>query len=178
MHIVLGLLGAIVTILILLKRLDNAGIDVGWLNPFAWHRRRSFRKRYDTNPIYTLDNPMDVAALVLLGVTKRDGELSSIEKATLLEVFEEEFHLSAKASAALLGASSHLLRDGDALSYQLDKVLKPSEERFTPEQAESTIELMQRMANTDGSASALQSQLIRDVKTILVDRRTPEGKWA
>jgi len=35
MHIILGVLGAIVTILVLLNRLADAGIDVGWLNPFA-----------------------------------------------------------------------------------------------------------------------------------------------
>lgn len=40
MHIVLAVLGSLVTILILLNRLKGLGIDFGWLNPFTWHRRR------------------------------------------------------------------------------------------------------------------------------------------
>jgi len=44
MHFILGLLGTIVTILILLNRLADAGIDLGGLNPFLWHRRRKWRK--------------------------------------------------------------------------------------------------------------------------------------
>ena len=40
MHIILGALGSIVTILYMLDRL---GIDIGGLNPFYWYRRRAFR---------------------------------------------------------------------------------------------------------------------------------------
>lgn len=40
MHIVLGLLGTLVTILWLLYRLAEMGIDLGGLNPWAWRRRR------------------------------------------------------------------------------------------------------------------------------------------
>ena len=36
MHIILGVLGAVITILILLNRLAEAGIDLGGLNPFLW----------------------------------------------------------------------------------------------------------------------------------------------
>ena len=178
MHIILGILGAVITILILFKRLDDAGIDLGWLNPFAWQRRRRFRTRFETNPIYTLDSPMDVAGLLMLAVAKRDGELTGIEKSTLLDIFQHEFHLERKEAATLLASSSHMLRDGDAVKYSLDKILRPSEERFTSEQAESTVELLQRIAQADGSPTALQTELIQEIKTLLIDRRTPEGKWA
>jgi hypothetical protein len=39
MHVILGLLGAVITILILLKRLSDAGFDPASLNPFLWYRR-------------------------------------------------------------------------------------------------------------------------------------------
>jgi len=42
---ILAVLGVIVTILILLNRLANAGMDLGGLNPFLWQRRRNWRKR-------------------------------------------------------------------------------------------------------------------------------------
>ena len=59
MHIIFGLLGTIVTILILLNRLADAGIDLGGLNPFLWSRRRKWRKQYEGNPVFKIENPMD-----------------------------------------------------------------------------------------------------------------------
>ena len=56
MHIILGVLGIIVTILILLSRLQENGIDIGWLNPFSCHRRRSYRKEHDLNPAFMSDS--------------------------------------------------------------------------------------------------------------------------
>lgn len=64
MHIVLGLLGSIVTILYLLDRL---GIDLGGLNPFYWQRRRAWEKKYQGDPIYSVEDPMHVAAILIVG---------------------------------------------------------------------------------------------------------------
>lgn len=44
MHIILSVLGAVITILILFNRLNANGIDIDWLNPFAWKRRRDWAK--------------------------------------------------------------------------------------------------------------------------------------
>ena len=56
MHIVLGLLGAIVAILaslnLLFIRLADAGIDIKGLNPVLMHRRRKWRKTYEGQPIF------------------------------------------------------------------------------------------------------------------------------
>ena len=62
MHIVLGLLGAIVTILVLLSRLADAGISLGGLNPFLWHRRRKWQNKMSGDPIFQVDHPMDATA--------------------------------------------------------------------------------------------------------------------
>lgn len=64
MHIILALLGTIVTTLVLVNRAQDAGIDIGWLNPFTWHRRRTFRKKYQANPAFCLESPMDSGALL------------------------------------------------------------------------------------------------------------------
>ena len=39
MPVILGFLGSIATILVLLRQLAEAGIDLGGLNPFLWKRR-------------------------------------------------------------------------------------------------------------------------------------------
>lgn len=177
MHIILGLLGAIVTILVLLKRLDDVGIDLGWLNPFAW-RRRAFRDRLETNPIYAVDVPLDAAGLMLLAVAKRDGELTGLEKATILDLYQEELQLSRKDANALLGTSAHLLHNAGTLTYNLEKVLKPSSEHFSKEQARSTIEMMEQIARTDGTASTEQLALINEARAVLLSRWEAKGKWS
>ena len=62
MPAILGLLGTIVTILWLLYRLAEMGIDLGGLNPFLWRRRRKWKKHYEANPIYKIDSPMEATS--------------------------------------------------------------------------------------------------------------------
>ena len=76
MHILLGLLGSIVTILFLLDRL---GIDLGGLNPFGWRRRRAWAKKYGGDPIYSVEDPIHVAALLVIGAAKINGDLTATQ---------------------------------------------------------------------------------------------------
>lgn len=79
MH-VLGLLGTIVTILWLLHRLAEMGIDLAGLNPFLWRRRRRWRNNYQANPIFKIDSPLEATALLVTAIAKADGEMSSKEE--------------------------------------------------------------------------------------------------
>ena len=178
MHIVLAVLGAVVTLLILLNRLQENGIDIGRLNPFAWRRRRAWRKRYAGNPIYAIEQPVDAAALLMVTVAKRDGDLTNDEKGTLLELFRTEFHLSEREAAALLASSAHLLGQGDAFIFNLEKVLAPSKDAFSDEQIASTLSLLEQVAEVGGGASALQRELIEDVRALLAKDRKPDRTWA
>ncbi len=80
MHIILGVLGAIITILILVNRLSENGINIGWLNPFAWKRRREWAKKYHANPVYSLTSPMQVTSLITIALAKSEGEVSTEQK--------------------------------------------------------------------------------------------------
>jgi len=102
MHIILPLLGTIVTILVLLNRLAQAGISLGGLNPFLWRRRQKWKKQYEGNPIYQIDSPLDLAALLATATAKADGDMSSDEKKTLLDLFQKEFNVDKKGAAELL----------------------------------------------------------------------------
>ena len=96
MHIILGALGTIVTILILLNRLADAGIDLGGLNPYLWNRRRKWRNQYEGNPVFKIESPMDATAILMVAATKADGDMTKEEKNLLLHLFETEFKLSKK----------------------------------------------------------------------------------
>ena len=137
MHIILGLLGTIVTILVLLNRLAEAGIDLGGLNPYLWQLRRKWKQQYQGNPLYRLQSPMDSTAVLMVAAAKADGDVAREEKSALLSLFETEFNLAKKDAARLLISSAHLLDDGTELRASVSKFLAPSRDRFTEEQARS-----------------------------------------
>ena len=99
MHILLGLLGTLVTILVLLNRLAEAGIDLGGLNPFLWQRRRAWRNKYHGDPLFRLEEPLEVASLLTVAAAKCDGDMSSEEKRLILSLFEEEFRISRREAS-------------------------------------------------------------------------------
>ena len=112
MHLIIAALGSIVTILWLLHRLAEMGIDLGGLNPWAWRRRRKWRNAYEANPIYAIESPMEATALLIAATAKADGDMSLDEKKAILAMFENDFHLSDRDAAALLTSSTHLLGTG------------------------------------------------------------------
>ena len=156
MHIIIGFLGSVVTILWLLHRLAEMGIDLGGLNPWLWQRRRKWRKKYEANPIYAIDSPMESAGLLLTAVAKADGEMSSLEKRELLAVFESELGLSKRDAAGLLISSTHLLGSGEEIRANMKGVLQPSLETFTVEQITSTLDLIKRFSVVDGPTTEMQ----------------------
>ncbi len=122
MHLILAFLGTVVTILILVNRLSDAGLDIGWLNPFTWRRRRAWRNKLEGNPVFSLSEPLEVAALLSTAVAKLDGEISREEKAALLELFKHEFNRTDEEAADLLRSSTYLFGDGDEVTAKPDKI--------------------------------------------------------
>ncbi len=166
MHIILGVLGAIVTILILVNRLKDNGIDIGWLNPFAWKRRRAWRKQYHADPIYALEHPMEATAATMLYLAKLEGDISKQQKASILSSFESVFHLSEKEATALFLSSSYLFNSRDVLSVDVEKLLKPSSEKFSEEQKRSAIELLTNLCKEEGDMNQEQKKALDKIALV------------
>ncbi len=163
MPYLLGLLGVIVTALVLLSRLADAGIDLGGLNPFALKRRRSWRRKFEANPLFGLDDPMEVAAVLAVGIAKAGGDMSSEQKRTVLGAFERTFALDRRAAEELLASSAYLVGDGRIFRDQVPDVIARSRERFADSQIASTLSLVEEVAAVDG-ATELQRELIGRIK--------------
>lgn len=178
MHVVLGLLGTIVTILVLLNRLAEAGIDLGGLNPFLWKRRRKWKKQYEGNPAFKLTDPMDVTALLMLAVAKCDGEITKEQKANILALFEAKFHLSRIDAQGLLIASSHLHGDGQEVRAKIREVMAPSMVQFTEDQARSAIALVETVAKAESSPSAARDDLVTVIEKEFRKKLEVKQSWA
>ena len=177
MHVLLGILGSIITILILLKRLADAGIDLAGLNPFLWQRRRQWRNKVEGNPLHAISSPMELTALLMTATAKIDGDMSSEEKGVLLSSMETEFQLSKRAAADLLIASAYMLGDGIELHKNLENVMRPSLDDFSEIQARSALVLLDEVCSIDSAGNELKTEFIERVRQIFDARFAPKRKW-
>ncbi|MBT8144310.1 MAG: TerB family tellurite resistance protein [Gammaproteobacteria bacterium] len=176
MHILLGLLGAIVTLLILLKRLADAGIDLAGLNPFLWRRRRNWRLQVDGDPIYMIENPRDMAAILVVGVARVDGDVTVEEKRAIRQEFEMAFSLDQRGASELIASSVYLLRDNQAL-HDPAALLARCKEQFSGEQVDSLFEMINRVAMVGGAPSQVQLDYIAALRRELTTEAVPDSTW-
>jgi uncharacterized tellurite resistance protein B-like protein len=177
MHVIIGVITAVAGLIWAVVALQRAGISLSGLNPFLWLRRAEWRKKYSDKPIYALDQPLDVAAVLLLGVAKCEGEISSEQKRKLHQIFERDFRLASDEAADLLLASSHLIRNEIYLVDNLPKILDKSAAKFTSEQVSSLLSLMQRVASFEGPPNSEQQKLIGATAEYFNARRDKTGTW-
>lgn len=88
MHILLGILASVVTILFYLNRLSQSGVDFGWLNPFTWHRRKKWRQHIGASPLFSITSPMEATACLMYVVAKSSGDVSREQKQMILKFFK------------------------------------------------------------------------------------------
>ena len=174
MRIILGLLTTLVTILYLL---DRMGIDLGGLNPFYWRRRRAWAAQYEGDPVYSVEEPMLAAALLVAGVAKLDGDLSAEQKSRIRSSFESVFSLDTNAAGELLGSAAHLLGGPQVIDTQLDGVSEKHKQRFSADQAESIIQMIDEVVATDGEPTPKQRDYIARIRS-LYSPSTAQGDWA
>jgi uncharacterized tellurite resistance protein B-like protein len=177
MHIVIAAVTALAGLLWALNSLHNSGFSFSSLNPFLAYRRWQWRKTYGGRPIYQLQRPMEVAAVLLLGVAKADGDITSDQKRELQAMFQSEFDISRDEAADLLLASSHLIRDEIYIVDHLDKILERSAQRFEPAAVGSLLGMMRRVAALDGSINTEQQKLIDATERFFSSRQQATGKW-
>jgi uncharacterized tellurite resistance protein B-like protein len=175
MHILLGLLGSIVTILYMLDRL---GISLGGMNPFHWYRRRAFVKKYGSDPIYSIEDPVHIAALLVIGAAKLDGDLTAEQKQAALDQFVSEFSMDAREASQLFGSAAHLLAAPQLIDTQLEKLADRNKDDFSSEQASSLMQMMVKVASADGSLSARQQEFIDRVRSAYIKEVKGDGPWA
>ena len=174
MHIIIGFLTTLVTVLYLLDRL---GIDIGGLNPFAWRRRRAWAEKYKGDPIYSVEDPVQVAALLSLGIAKLEGDISAEQKQAALQQFESGFSMSASEAAQLFGSAAHLLGAPQVVDKQMKGLFERNTDRFSRDQAASVLDMMIEISSSSGSPTDAQKQFIEEFRLQFVAEKKEPGTW-
>ncbi len=162
MHIVIGLLTAIAGLFWAINAMKQSG---AWdsLNPFLWKRRRHWQSRYHSNPLYNLTKPLEVAGVLILGVARSEGELSSEHKQAVLDMYQNDLNLDSKQASTMFVSSSHYLQDSFPLADKVGKILEHSIQQFEISQKQSIIQLMEQVAAFESPANSEQQELIQAV---------------
>ena len=163
MHMLLSLLGTIVTIVILCKRLSDSGIDLSWLNPFGLSSDTSSDQG---KQLFSLSDPLEVAALLATTIAKIDGDLSSQEKTVLLQLFQTEFHISEQQASDRLRCSNILFGDGRLAITMPAQIMHASLQSFSPEKAQSVMRLLNTISQVDNKNQAATQGFVSQIEAI------------
>ncbi|MFT6033199.1 MAG: putative tellurite resistance protein B-like protein [Arenicella sp.] len=167
MHMLLSLLGTIVTIVILFKRLSDSGIDLSWLNPFSANQEQPSGKSSDQkDQLFSVSDPLEVAALLAITIAKIDGDLSSHEKTVLLKLFQSEFHCSEQQASDLLLSSNTLFGDGRLAISMPGQIMQSSLQSFSPEKAQSVMHLLNTISQVDSNNHAAKQGFVNQIEAI------------
>ncbi|MDR0247972.1 MAG: hypothetical protein LBI16_06235 [Burkholderiales bacterium] len=163
MHIVIGVITAIAGLIWALVALRNSGANFESLNPFAWYRRYQWKKNFHAHPAMAADNPMDIAAVVLLHTAKLKGELTRETRQMLLNLFQDTFKIEEKETNELFSATSFRLKDG-LFEKHVSRFIEERWNALTTTQAQQIVPLVQRIAELDGTSTPQQSGFISLLK--------------
>lgn len=178
MHIVIAFLTAIAGLIWALWRLQQSGVDLNSFNPFYWMRRRAWAQQVGTKPRHQLTKPMDAAAAILLGAIKTEGEISREQKQSLISLFEHKFHLTANQARDLFSATAFMLQDVVDMAAEVRLILQPCLEKFSAEQRESVMEMLQSVCLLDGEISELQQAIIDATQKEFQVSAQRKNQWA
>lgn len=175
---IIAVISAIAGLIWALNALQRSGFDLNSLNPFLAWRRWQWRQSYGNKPLYKLDRPIDAAAVLVLGMAKAEGEVSSEQKKALQQLFQSEFGISSEEASQLLLASSHLIRDELSLVERVDKILEPSAARFEREAADSLLDMMRRIGTLESPINGEQQRLLDVTERYFTARFQTSRRWA
>lgn len=164
MHIIIAALTALGGIIWALYRLQNSGVDLNSFNPFYWMRRREWEKKLGVKPIHRLTNPLEAAAVLVVGAVNLDGVITREQKNETVDIFCSEFRITNKEATELFAASLYLLNDVSNISAEVKNILAPTIERFEDRHIDSLLNMLKKVSNIEGEETAEQQELMRSVK--------------
>ena len=133
MHIVVGVLVALGSVLWALNRLQANGLDLNAFNPFTWFRRHKWKQKQGKKALHLIESPMEVASVLLVGIVALEGAITIEQRDYIFSVFTDEFGVPNEAAGELYASASYLIKDELGLAGQIRTILAPSRSKFGQE---------------------------------------------
>lgn len=167
MGVLMQIIGLLMGLIFVAEGLKRLGIDVGWLNPLTFLRRRAWQKKITQPPLYALEHPVDVVGVLALAVAQA-GQAQpgaalpheSARAAAAQALLRQHLGLDDKAAQDLWLASAHLLRAHPLTPREVPAVLARSAARFTPYHQDTLRTVLHAVAQAQPPVSAGQQALL------------------
>ena len=160
MHYIIGFITALAGLLWALNSLQRSGFKLSSINPFAWHRRFQWGQKYRTDPVTRVQDPLELVAVLLMGMAKCEGEVSRNQKQAILSLLQEEVGVAQDEAPDLMVLASYLTKDETYIADKIDKIVARAKSKITIDQIESILAMMAKIGAIDGNLNAEQRQLI------------------
>ena len=170
MHIIIAAITALAGLIWALNSLQRSGFDLNSLNPFYWIRRKRWENK-QINPLYALENPREMVAVLMFAVLRQAGDPTEEQKNHLLSLFNDELKFGEKGSRDMYSLSSYLLSTDPNYAHKVPDLIAPALERISPDQLRSAQDLVERVAHFSNTPTSTQAEFIRSISDV-VSRHT------
>ena len=177
MVIILEFLGLIVAFVLALNALKRNGIDIGWLNPFTFFHRMRWKQKSSVPPLYALDHPVDVVAVLALAAVQTSGVVTTRQKEGVLNLLSQHLSVDHAEANNLWILSSHLLRHRALEAREVSAVLAKSADKFTDYHQQTLLTIVRSAIAIEPSQSAAQNELLTAIEAVFAQRRAAPKSW-
>ncbi len=162
MHILLAILGAVGALIFVVYRLTyiaREGQEVV-SDAHGLYRRHQWNRKYSRNAINTLEDPREIAVLLMHETARYRGPLTEAQREAICEQATGHLGLSRADAEELLGAAAFMAQDITDIANVLTKVLRPLHNRLTDVEKRELVGMMAAVAEVDGEPDTMQVHLI------------------
>ncbi len=177
MGFLIELLGLVVAIVVGLAALKRNGVDIGWLNPFTFFHRIRWKKKMGVPPLYALDHPIDVVAVMALAAVQTSGVVTSKQKDGVLSLLSQHLSVNAAEANNLWILSSHLLRHRALDPQEVPAVLEKSVDKFSDYHQQTLLTVVKSAITLEPPANAAQTELVAAIEAFFEKRKAAPAAW-
>ena len=177
MGILLQLLGLVVAVALALGALKRNGVDIGWLNPFTFFHRLRWRRKSMVPPLYALDHPIDVVAVLALAAVQTSGVVTTKQKEGVLALLCQHLSMDEAEAHKLWILSSHLLRHRALDAREVPGVLTKSVDKFSDYHQRTLLNVVKAAIALEPPENPAQRELVAAIEAFFDQRKAAPVTW-
>ncbi len=162
MHILLGIAGAVAAIVFFLYRATYVAREGQELISDAKGaiRRHRWNQHTKHNPLDDIQDPRDIAILLMTETAKYKGALTAAQQDKITSLAQQHFQLDPAEVADMMARVTFATKDLTDVDNVLHKILRPLHDMLDHHEKGELIAMMKGVAAVDGNANAEQRHLI------------------
>ena len=171
MHIILAVLGALAAAFFAFRHFVDAAHESreAVRDVKGVIRRGKWNRKVDQRLIENLSDPREAAAVLLYQIAEYDGSVTERQTAQMLSEMRDAFEADEETAHGLYAFGRMAVGQINDAGNNARKILRPVVEVCTPEEKQSLIAMLERMAEVESPPTDMQRQLIAEVRRMLLD---------